>query len=332
MATLNIVNPRASGAINLESPAVRVTAALNELIVDGVRRILVIKIDQSSGQIEEAVCAAREAAGVGVDVMLTTWRNNDFEGEDLIRFDPDALVVCTDVSKDEILSRLNRLDWLRLPKVITFGVAHQESISRSVEEIEQIGGEKSHATGYPFAKAHIFEILRSLRERHCSGWVVELGVFRGGTLLMMNQILKKLSFDGPQLVGFDTFDGFPPRRCLLDLFAMEEFVNRDFDGTAQRLGAEGIRLVRGDIVETASWIDGKKLLLTFVDTDNYSPVAAALPFCWKGTVTGGAVVFDHYYTKELFLDTIGERVAAWEFFRDRTDYLHLSGTGVFIKI
>ena len=142
--------------------------------------------------------------------------------------------------------------------------------------------------------------LTSLSRKNCRGLVVELGVFRGGTLLLMNQMLKALGFKGAHLIGFDTFDGFPPPRCLLDMFAMDKFVNRDFAGTSRLLEAEGIRLVRGDIVETAKLLQQEPLLLTFIDTDNYSPAAAALPVCWKGTVKGGAVIMDHFYTKASF--------------------------------
>lgn len=317
----------------------RIAEAVNSLIAVGSGRVLLANVENGPTRVENAVCEAIASAKAGIEVLRGVW---SFHREELsliapvdaqiTTFNPDLIVICTDFLKDELLSHLNSLVWRNFPKVVTYGMGHQDVFSQRIGALERGNAEASHATGYARVKEHIFNLLESLRRRRCAGLVVELGVFRGGTLLLIKQMLKALDFTEARLLGFDTFNGFPPPRCLLDMFAMDEFVNRDFSRTSSLLAAEAILLVRGDIVETIARLDKECLLLTFIDTDNYSPAAAALPVCWKNTIRGGAVIMDHFYTKEEFSDTIGERIAAWEFFKDQTDVLHLSGTGVFIKI
>jgi O-methyltransferase len=244
----------------------------------------------------------------------------------------DVVVICVDEGKIPVLSWLNAQKWQHLPQVVIAGAGHQFVVQNRVARIERATASVSYATGYGLVKAHLLDCLRYLRQSRSSGLVVEMGAFRGGTLMLLSEIVISLGFSNVELVGFDTFAGFPTRRRLLDLFAMERFEDRDFQGIQSTLAKRGIGVVRGDIVDTARWLEAKEPILTFFDTDNYTPTAAALPLVFERTIPGGVVVFDHYYTRAEYLDTIGERVAAEEFFRGRSDYFHLSGTGVFVKL
>lgn len=244
----------------------------------------------------------------------------------------EHLIVVDDIGKDALLAWLNSLQWKRFPKLWIQGEAHQREAQHMAESLELGNPSASLATGYALAKAHIYELLRHLSSRHSVGCVLEMGVFRGGTLMMMRRMLRELGMNDVDLLGFDTFSGFPPPRNLLDQFSDTTFVNVDFLGTQASLRSFDVQLVRGDICETIYEFKRSDILLTFFDTDNYSPVVHALPICWQNTVEGGAVVFDHFYTRTEMMDTIGERIAAVEFFEGRTDVLHLSGTGVFVKM
>lgn len=245
---------------------------------------------------------------------------------------PAVLVICSDEGKDEILSALNTIDWDELPRYVIAGTKHQIKTATLSSEIADALPIRSYAIGYPGVREHMLDILSSIKNRGAEGWIAEFGVFEGGTLLYLNELVKKLSFTNTKLVGFDTFDTFPKPGKLLDQFNMDEFTCNHGEETLRILNEKGIETVKGNIKDTYTWIKDRPLLLTFMDTDNYSPARAALPLCWENTVSGGAVIFDPYFTEEKYLDTIGERVAAFEFFRNRDDFINLSYTGVFIKI
>lgn len=246
--------------------------------------------------------------------------------------DIDVVVVCTDGAKVEVLSNLNAAVWNRLPHVVVAGVQHQQATLNKIATIEERCEIASQAVGNDLVKAHLYDALRSLRHRYTGGIIAEMGTFRGGTLILLAEMMDELSYAGPTLVGFDTFAGFPSRRRLLDLFAAAKFEERDVATVKRRMEARGIGVVQGDIVETANQLAGEQILMTFFDTDNYSATAVALPICFENTVPGGFLIFDHYYTRTEYLDTIGEHVAAAEFFAGRDDYLHITGTGVFMKL
>ncbi len=248
-------------------------------------------------------------------------------------WNPEVIVVCDDGNKLSILLELNRIKWGHFPHVVIPGVGHHENIRNKVLSLEAAIGEESHAVGYHYLKAHFYELLRSCRDQNIVGDIVELGVFRGGTLLLLNQILKDLQFQGPKLIGFDTWSGFPERRSLLDMYSSEEYVCKKYEEINGRLAQEGIELIRGDIIDTIGTIASRSLILTFIDTDNYTPAKAALPLIAERTQRGGAIVFDHYYALEEYNDALGDGIAAMEFFAESSKcFLNLSGTGVFIKM
>jgi hypothetical protein len=90
--------------------------------------------------------------------------------------------------------------------------------------------------------------------------------------------------------------------------------------------------VPGDIFETVpARLARERVLLAFVDTDNYSGARAALTVIVRNLVPGGAIVLDHYVTTPDYVYTIGERMAATDVLHGR-GLLHLHGTGVFVNV
>jgi hypothetical protein len=65
----------------------------------------------------------------------------------------------------------------------------------------------------------------------------------------------------------------------------------------------------GDITATCRRLEGEDLVLSFIDTDNYTPARAALDVARDRTVPGGAIVFDHFTGTSRFRYTLGERIA-----------------------
>ncbi len=56
----------------------------------------------------------------------------------------------------------------------------------------------------------------------------------------------------------------------------------------------GWPVISFDIMETATRLEREDVVLSFVDTDNYSSARAALGVVQERTVVGGAIVFDHF--------------------------------------
>lgn len=71
-------------------------------------------------------------------------------------------------------------------------------------------------------------------------------------------------------------------------------------------------------------------MLTFIDTDNYTPARAAIEVARERTVPGGAIVFDHFTGTSRFRYTLGERIAG-RVLLDDPRWFHLHGTGVFYR-
>lgn len=85
-----------------------------------------------------------------------------------------------------------------------------------------------------------------------------------------------------------------------------------------------------DRLDSQHLLDREDLVLTFMDTDNYSPAQAALRIVRERTVVGGAIVFDHFTGADRFRYTLGERIAG-RVLLDDSRYFHLHDTGVFYR-
>ena len=104
----------------------------------------------------------------------------------------------------------------------------------------------------------------------------------------------------------------------------------DLAGVRRYLTGRNVEIIPGDIAATAHRLTDEDLVCTFVDTDNYTPARAAIEVVQERTVTGGAIVFDHFTGTDRFRYTLGERLAALPLLDDPR-YLHLHGTGVFYR-
>lgn len=242
----------------------------------------------------------------------------------------DLACVCADKEKEVLLRAYAQVAGEPLPEVVLAGTAHfdfHDALFASVTEKKLV---KSTATGSPHTLIHLFQCLRNAAELGARGTIAEFGMYKGGTTVMLAKMARALDLDS-RVIGFDAFTGFPPRRSLLDLYANPvcEFTN--LDEVRRYCEPYGIELVAGDIAETYTRLQGEPLLLTFFDTDNYSPTMAALPLCIERTVPAGSIVFDHVYSLEEYRYTLGERMAAYELLGE-SGFFHLHGTGVFTRI
>jgi hypothetical protein len=240
------------------------------------------------------------------------------------------MCICADAEKEELLRAYLAVIDSKLPEVVFAGTAHfafRDPLFLSLTEKKLV---RSTATGSPHTLTHLFQCLRSGANSGITGAIAEFGMYKGGTTVMLAKMAKALGLAGP-VIGFDAFTGFPARRSLLDLYADPICEFKQLDEVRRYCEPYGIEIVSGDISDTYRRLEGQPLLLTFFDTDNYSPTKAALPLCIEQTVIGGSIVFDHIYSLDEFRYTLGERMAANELLLD-SGFFHLHGTGVFTRI
>lgn len=246
---------------------------------------------------------------------------------------PDLLVVCANAEKEELLLAYREVGGERaqLPDVVVAGTAHLCFRDPLFAELDAPALVPSYATGSPHTRVHLFQCLKAAAENGLRGAIVEFGAFKGGTTAWLARTAHRLGLRDVKVIGFDTWAGFPERRSLLDLYEHPRCVFGDLPAVRAYTEPYGIELVPGDISETYRRLEGEPLLLCFFDTDNYSPTRAALELCVAQLVPGGAIVFDHVATTSDYVDTLGERIAAYELLGGR-GLLHLHTTGVFVKL
>jgi len=145
--------------------------------------------------------------------------------------------------------------------------------------------------------------------------------------MFLSRVIERLGAGWP-VIGFDTFGGSPPRRSPLDMYDHPGCVFTDLTAARRYLDDRNVEIVAGDITATCRRLEGEDLVLSFIETDNYTSATAALEIVADRTVPGGAIVFDHFTGTDRFRYTLGERMAG-QALLDDARYFHLHGTGVF---
>ncbi len=239
-----------------------------------------------------------------------------------------VLVVAADVEKEDLLCAA--LPYIcGTPKVIVAGYGHlgfRDAVFD--EELAQLLV-PSLANGYPHSLVHLYQCLANAARPGLAGVVAEFGMFKGGTTMFLSRLIERLGQSWP-VIGFDTFGGFPPRRSALDMYDHPGCVFTDLAAVRRYLDGRDIEIVSGDITETWRRLEVEDLVLSFIDTDNYTPARAALDVARERTVPGGAIVFDHFTGTSRFRYTLGERIAG-RILLDDSRWFHLHGTGVFYR-
>lgn len=247
---------------------------------------------------------------------------------DLEKIRPDVVVIAEDRRKEELLGLA--LPYLHYcPRIFIGGYGH---FAFSDATFLRIAGNllvPSLANGYPNTLIHLYQCLVNADRLGASGVVAEFGMFKGGTTMFLSRVVEELG-QAWKVIGFDTFDGFPPPRSPLDMYAHPGCVFTDVEQTRRYLQGRNVEIIEGDIVATASRLATEEIVLTFLDTDNYTSAMAALDVVQDRTVVGGAIVFDHVTGVDRFVYTLGERMAATRLIED-SRYFHLHGTGVFYR-
>jgi len=254
----------------------------------------------------------------------TLLRRIDLIGQDM----PDVVVIASDSEKEELLE-------LAVPhlsagvRVIFGGYAHFEFRDSVFDEVVRQSAIPSLANGYPNSLIHLYQCLQNAARMGLSGVVVEFGMFKGGTTMLLAQFVKRMG-QSWTVIGFDTFAGFPAKRSVLDMYEHPDCVYRDEALVRRYLSGENIQIVAGDIIATVERLRDEKIILAFVDTDNFTSASAVLDVVQDRVVVGGAIVFDHFTGRNRFRYTLGERMAAKRLLMDKR-FFNLHDTGVFFR-
>jgi O-methyltransferase len=286
-----------------------------------------------------AVRAALDRAGLGDRVIGIFAGQPPVGDEDVLALDElaarshDLLVIGEDAHKAELLDAYRRAAGEREspPDAVLAGTCHLAFADPDFEKLNTPALVPSYATGSLYTREHLFACLKAAAGGGLRGAIVEFGAFKGGTTAWLARAAAHLGLDGCRIIGLDSWAGFPPRRSVLDLYEHPRCVFTDLDAVRAYVEPFGVELIAGDITDTYRQLVDVPLLLAFFDTDNYSPARAALELCADQLVLGGSIVFDHVATVPDYIDTLGERMAAYEVLGSRP-FLHLHGTGVFTKI
>jgi len=239
-----------------------------------------------------------------------------------------VLVVAADVEKEDLLCAA--LPFIAdTPKVVVAGYGHLGFRDAAFDqELAQLLV-PSLANGYPHSLVHLYQCLANAARLGLTGVVAEFGMFKGGTTMFLSRLIERLGKNWP-VIGFDTFGGFPPRRSPFDMYDHPGCVFTDLAAVRRYLDGRDIEIVSGDIADTCGRLEGEDVVLSFIDTDNYTPARAALHVVRERTVPGGAIVFDHFTGTSRFRYTLGERIAG-RVLLDDPRWFHLHGTGVFYR-
>lgn len=152
------------------------------------------------------------------------------------------------------------------------------------------------------------------------GTVVECGVFRGGTAMLLAKAIADAG-SAARLSLFDTFEGMPATDPARDLHRAGDFADTSLESVRARvLSVPGV--VRERVDFHPGWIPATfagaaldRIALAHIDVDIHRSVLDCCEYLYPRVVDGGFMVFDDYG----FPTCPGARAAVDEFFRDKPE-------------
>jgi hypothetical protein len=184
----------------------------------------------------------------------------------------------------------------------------------------------------------LYSAARYVVRAGVAGDMLECGVWRGGSMMLVAKTLIEAGDTSRTLHLFDTYEGHPKPDSKLDVDmwgnkALDEWIElRKTDETSdwarvtidevranmQSTGypMDRVRLVKGMVEKTAAANVPEKLALLRLDTDWYASAKVALESFWPRLEVGGVLIVDDYGHYK------GQRKAVDEFFASNAQLLH----------
>lgn len=183
----------------------------------------------------------------------------------------------------------------------------------------------------------LFKAVEYVCRNNVPGDLVECGVWRGGSCMLIAKALQLFGDPGRQLHLYDTFAGMtePTEEDVIawnDLSVADRMKRRpeSFDswsvgleevrGNMEATGydVEKIQFIEGDICRTLADHTPESIALLRLDTDWYESTRAELEILYPRLVSGGILVIDDYGHFK------GARKAVDEYFRSAGYFPYLS--------
>jgi O-methyltransferase len=167
----------------------------------------------------------------------------------------------------------------------------------------------------------LYEAVRYIVSKGIKGDFVECGVFFGGASMLIAHTLLSLNDVSRELWLYDSFQGFVGEQAEDDVTWYGDSITRrlpDFEQiavdniTSVGYPRDKIKVVKGDIEETAVTNQNGDIALLRLDTDTYHSTKAELEYFYPKLVRAGVLIIDDYG------HAFGARRATDEYFADPT--------------
>jgi O-methyltransferase len=174
----------------------------------------------------------------------------------------------------------------------------------------------------------LFDLYKSVRfiaEAGVPGALVECGVWRGGSMMLIAKTLQNCRIEDRELYLFDTFAGLPhpDDASDIDIYGASgagawhdgwarcdrATVTANLCGTLYPISR--LHFIEGRVEETMPAQPIPRLALVRLDMDWYSPTKIALHYLWPWLSNGGLLIIDDYGHWQ------GARKATDEYFADK---------------
>jgi len=153
----------------------------------------------------------------------------------------------------------------------------------------------------------------ALQARALDGDVAEIGVYKGGTALLLR---RTLDGSGKSIHLFDTYAGMPETDASKDEHRAGDFDDTSLKSVQAFVGTgPDVTFYAGLFPDTARGLEDRRFALVHVDADICSSVRACCEFFYPRTVAGGIILFDDYG----WLSCPGALEAVDEFFAQRDE-------------